>query len=83
MVLAAERQMEHIGETSPMKDHDHDLVHELGKRLDAVWRYDQYAANAKDNPELEQFWKDLKQQDQQVVNRLRTLIGREIQKGCF
>ena len=37
---------EHIGETAGAKNHDHDLVHDLSRRLDAVWRYDQYIANA-------------------------------------
>ena len=41
MTLAAEKQIEHVGETAAMADHDHDLVHELSKRLDAIWRYEQ------------------------------------------
>jgi hypothetical protein len=46
MTLAAEKTLEHIGESKGIEDHDHDLVHELSKRLDALWRYDQYIANA-------------------------------------
>ena len=46
MTLAAEKEFEHIGETCGCKDHDHDLIHDLSKRLDALWRYDQYIANA-------------------------------------
>jgi hypothetical protein len=41
MTLAAEKKMEHIGESCGCADHDHDLIHELSKRLDAPWRYDQ------------------------------------------
>lgn len=83
MTLAAERQMEHIGETHPMKDHDHDLIHELNKRVDAVWRYDQYIANAEDKSELQDFWRQVKTQDQTVINTLRELIQKEVQQNCF
>ena len=40
MTLAAEKELEHISESCGVADHDHDL----GKRLDALWRYDQYIA---------------------------------------
>ena len=46
MALAAEKELKHIGETCGCADHDHDLIHDLSKRLDALWRYDQYVANA-------------------------------------
>jgi hypothetical protein len=36
MSLAAEKELEHIGETCGVSDHGHDL----SKRLDALWRYD-------------------------------------------
>jgi hypothetical protein len=40
MALAAEKELEHAGESCGCKHHDHDL----SKRLDALWRYDQYIA---------------------------------------
>ena len=83
MTLTAEKQMEHIGETKGCADHDHDLVHELNKRLDALWRYDQYIANAEGKSELQNFWKELKQQDQQNVDRLKHLVASEIENECF
>ena len=46
MTLAAEKELQHLGETQGCADHDHDMVHELSRRLDAIWRYDQYIANA-------------------------------------
>ena len=30
----------HIGDTKAIANHDHDLIHEMSKRLDGVWRYD-------------------------------------------
>ncbi len=41
-----QKEVEHLGESRGAKDHDHDLVHDLSRRLDALWRYDQYVANA-------------------------------------
>jgi hypothetical protein len=41
MALVAEKELEHIGETKGIEDHDYDLVQDLSKRLDALWRYDQ------------------------------------------
>ena len=39
-----------IGKTKAIRDHDHDMIHDLSKRLDAVWRYDQYIENADNTP---------------------------------
>ncbi len=83
MVLAAERQLQHIGESRGCEDHDHDLIHELSERLDSLWRYDQYIANADGHPDLQNFWRDIKQQEQGNVKRIKQLIGDEIGNGCF
>jgi protoheme ferro-lyase len=83
MPLAAEKEYKHIGETEGCADHDHDLVHELSKKLDALWRYDQYIANAEGHPNVQTLWRDFKKQCQADVQRLKKLIAEEIQKGCF
>ncbi len=85
MTLAAEKQMEHVGETQAIANHDHDLVHELSTRLDAMWRYDQYIANAQDagKPAIQQFWESVKEQDQENIDRLRELIKDEVECDCF
>jgi hypothetical protein len=83
MRLAAEREMAHIGETQGAADHDHDMIHELSKRLDALWRYDQYIANADKHPELQNFWQDLKSQEQQNIQRLKTIMKEHCAKDCF
>ncbi len=83
MSPAAEKQMEHLGEICGCADHDHDLVHELSRWLDALWRCDQRIPNATGHPDLQAFWRDLKRQDQENVKRLKQLIGEEIQKVCF
>jgi hypothetical protein len=83
MALAAEKELEHIGESCGCEDHDHDLIHELSKRLDALWRYDQYIANADGHRQLQTFWREMKQQETKNIERLKELVAEEVQKGCF
>jgi hypothetical protein len=83
MTQAAEKEYQHLGENPGCANHDHDLVHELSKMLDAVWRYDQYIANAEGHPEVQELWRDLKRQSHADVQRLKKLIAEEIQRGCF
>lgn len=83
MALVAEKEMEHIGETSGMKDHDHDLLHDLGIRLDMLWHYDQYIANAEGKIEIQEFWRDLKLQEQNNIQRLKAMIAKEVKDNCF
>ena len=83
MTLAAEQEMKHLGETQGCADHDHDLVHELSRRLDSIWRCDQYIANADWRHELREFWEQLKAQEQRNVDRLKELIREEVKNNCF
>lgn len=83
MRIAAEREMAHIGESQGARDHDHDMIHELSKRLDALWRYDQYIANAEDTGELQQFWRDMKRQEEENVRRLKRIVADHCAKDCF
>ena len=71
MALTAEKEIQHIGETAGAANHDHDMIHDLSKRLDALWRYDQYIANAKDDEELRGFWENVKREDEENVRRLK------------
>lgn len=83
MTLAAEKELAHLGETSGCADHDHDLIHELSRRLDSLWRCDQYLANAEWRSDLTQFWSDMKSQEQENVRRLKELIAQEVLNECF
>ncbi len=79
MPLAAERQMEHIGETCTVADCVHDLVQVFSGRINCVWRYDQYIANAEGKSELQDFWRTMKRQDQQACDRIKQLLAKELQ----
>lgn len=83
MAIAAEKEIAHIGETSGAANHDHDMIHELSKRLDSLWRYDQYIANSEEQPELQKLWRELKKQDQQNVERLKEIVAEHVRKDCF
>jgi hypothetical protein len=83
MTLAAEKELEHIGESCGCADHDHDLIHDLSRRLDALWRYDQYIANADGKPALEDLWRDLKRQEVATIKGVKQLIAEEIKQNCF
>lgn len=78
-----EQAAEHIGETQGIANHDHDMVHELSKRLDALWRYDQYIANAEDQSSVKRLWQRLKQQETENVEELKGLIAEHVKKNCF
>ena len=78
-----EKEYEHIGATRGCKDHDHDLVHELSRRLDCLWRYDQYVANADGLADLQKFWRNVKAQEQENIQQLKKLIADQVQNNCF
>ena len=77
------RVMQHVGESKGCENHDHDLIHELGKRLDSLWRQDQYIANADWRDNLKHFWCDMKEQEQKNIDRLKQLLKEEVSNGCF
>ena len=83
MSTTANKEYAHLGETQGMKDHDHDLIHDLSRRLDCLWRYDQYIANADGQAELQAFWRDAKSQEQTSIDQLKKLIRQHVQGNCF
>lgn len=83
MSLTTEKLVQHIGDHKGAADHDHDMVHELSRRLDAYWRYDQYIANAGSDQNLQQFWKDIQNQEKQNIGRLKSLIAEHCKTDCF
>lgn len=77
------KEYQHIGASHGCSDRDHDLVHELSAKLDALWRYDQYIANAEGCPHVQGFWQELKRRCQSDIERIKELITEEMHKGCF
>jgi hypothetical protein len=83
MPTTTETTYEHIGETRGCADHDHDVVHELSRRLDGVWRYDQYIANADGQADLQEFWRNVKTQEQKNIQQLKKLLAEHVHSDCF
>ena len=81
--MAVDQEVQHLGDTRCCRNHDRDLVHELDKRLDAVWRYDQYIANSEDKPNIQNFWRQVKVQDEENIAQLKYLLRQEIEQDCF
>ncbi len=79
----SEEKWAHIGESQGCADHHHDLIHELSRRLDALWRYDQFIANAEDRPALQECWRDFKRQELESVTRIKSLMKEEMASGSF
>ncbi len=83
MNITAEKEFAHLGESHGAANHDHDMIHELRKRLDSLWRVDQYIANAEGHDELRRFWSELKKQEQANVDRLKGLVCKHCAEDCF
>ena len=81
--LNTDDQWKHIGESQGCANHDHDLIHELSRRLDSLWRYDQFIANAESRPAVQACWRHLKQQEAQNIEKLKALVTDEVKQGCF
>lgn len=76
MATANQKSEQHIGETQGVSNSVHDLVHDFSNRLDALWRYDQYIANAEEagKKEEKKLWSDLKRSEVKTIDRLKTLL---------
>ena len=78
-----QKEVAHLGESRGIKDHDHDRVHDLSRRLDALWRYDQYIANAEGYESIQAFCRKVKEQEKENVVELKKLLSEHIQLGDF
>ena len=68
---------------SQNEDLEQILFEDLSRRLDCLWRYDQYIANAGGRPELQEFWRGTKSQEQKNIDRLKMLIKQHVKDSCF
>ena len=72
-----------VGSTKAIRDHDHDMIHDLNQRLDAVWRYDQFIENADKFPDLKAFWQESKENEVKTIERPKELIREHVRKNNF
>jgi septal ring factor EnvC (AmiA/AmiB activator) len=83
MEAVVEKTMEQAEESPRINLHDQDLVHELGRRLDALCRYAECIANAEGDAEVQQTWRDLERQELENIRNLKQLIATRMEKGEF
>ena len=83
MNTVIEKEFEHLGETSACEDCDRDLLRELSRRVDAVWHYDQYIANADGHSGIQHYWRDMKVQELNNIARLKSLLKVQVNHPSF
>lgn len=67
-----------------LKDHNHDLVHALSEKNDALWRYRKhYRAASAGCEQCSSIWKTLEADDTKHVKLLRDEIKRHFDEGRF
>jgi len=83
MVAVVEKPAAEMEQVRRVSLHDQDLVHELGRRLDALCRYAECIANAEGDAEVQQTWRDLERQELENIRNLKQLIATRMEKGEF
>lgn len=66
-----------------MKNHNHDLVHEISELMDSIWRMDQYIQNAQGCEHCTSLWQGLKGSLSGNVDQLKQEIIRHVQENRF
>jgi hypothetical protein len=60
-----------------------DLLHDLSRRLDSFWRYDQYISNCDGEASLKDYWRDIQGQEQANIQALKALLRQRALSGHF
>lgn len=81
--MVAERETRNFDKNGGVENRDYDLIHDLGKRLEALSRYEQYIAHARGNSALQDFWRSLKKQELENVKRFKEFVAGHRGKSCF
>ena len=79
----ANPQTEHLEKVEPPRLHDHDLVHELSRRLQALCRYAQCISDAEGDGQMQQMWRELERQELADIRNLKQLISARVAQGEF
>lgn len=67
-----------------LKDYNHDLVHALSEKNDAVWRYKKdYMKNAEECTHCVNMWKKIMEDDEKHIEMLRDEIQNHSKEGRF
>ena len=83
MSRIAETTNQQLDETSSLDNPEPDLIQELGQRLGCLWGYDRFIDNATGRPDLQEYWRDVKSQEQMRIEQLKRLIEQRILSNRF
>jgi hypothetical protein len=67
-MTTSETAEEYVSETTA------DLLHDLSRRLDLFWRYDQYISNCNGETALRAHWCAMKLQETRNIETLKSLL---------
>lgn len=60
-----------------------DLLQDLCRRRDSLWRYDQYIANCDGDTELRDHWRAIKTQETRTIKTLKELLVQRVATAEF
>jgi hypothetical protein len=67
-----------------LKNHNHDLVHALSEKNDAVWRYEnEYLKNAAGCQRCSEMWRQMQNDDNKHIEMLTSEIRHHIEEKRF
>lgn len=66
-----------------LKNHNHDLVHQLSETSDSIWRMEDYLKNAEGCDYCKSIWDEMKKDYEKHVGRLKEEIVRHVNENRF
>lgn len=66
-----------------LKDHNHDLIHQLSESSDSLWRVEEYYNNAEGCSECQAIWQKISDDLSNHTEMLKGEIERHVREGRF
>lgn len=66
-----------------LKDHNHDLIHQMSETSDALWRMDEYIKNAEGCESCKALWSLMKADLERHVGALKSEVEVHIREARF
>lgn len=75
MAMESDAFCEDFGTATGMVAPDPQLLRELVRRMDSLYRFDELVANAAGKPELQAFWRESKAREERAIEALQREYG--------
>jgi len=66
-----------------LKDHNHDLIHQMSESSDSLWRMEEYMKNAEGCDKCQAIWQKMKDDFSVHTEMIREEIERHVKEGRF